>query len=369
MSQSRIALPYMQSIYTELLNAGFGLSSVFPGERILTPNTPYICTEKQQGNSVCVVFLHNCSGKDDLVFKQELLNIYSGLRLYNSYFKNVFAVHLILHDNANYLQFLDKCEVYENQPVYNIYWPVNLGAFVPKIDYNPKAPTDLFGLRAIIRKSLKNTAETRNTETDLSKIKPRDNAPKPKHKTAYLTFVFLGVNLVIYLWAFFGKTENIISKFSNLPLGYLKSSEIYRLFTSIFIHGSIDHIVSNAFGTVIFGIRTEKYYGRLQFLLIYLLSGIASSGFSVVFTRMPSIGSSGAVFGLFGAVLSRVYVTKHHVDGVSLSFMLVYTAINLLSGLFNPQIDNFGHIGGMLTGLILGYIFTRSDMKKSGITE
>ena len=99
----------------------------------------------------------------------------------------------------------------------------------------------------------------------------------------------------------------------------------------------------------------EKYYGKLKFLLIYLGSGVIGSLFSVVLTNYASVGASGAIFGLFGALLFFGYKYRATLDGFLRSSIVPTLILNLIIGLVIPGIDISAHIGGLIGGILFSY--------------
>ena len=89
------------------------------------------------------------------------------------------------------------------------------------------------------------------------------------------------------------------------------------------------------------------------FLLIYLTSGISGSLFSFWFNSNPSVGASGAIFGLVGALVAYAILAG---DYSLLSQLFLIVVINVAYGLMNSQIDNFGHLGGFTAGIVMGFV-------------
>ncbi len=135
--------------------------------------------------------------------------------------------------------------------------------------------------------------------------------------------------------------------------------EYWRLITALFLHGGIVHLVANLYAFLIVAILLEPLIGKWRFGIAFLLTGIAASLTSL--WRNPaliSVGASGAVFGLFGiyvALLTTSAVSKK-TRIIVLPGMIIYIVFNLLSGMVNPIVDNHAHIGGFLSGLIMGYV-------------
>ena len=130
--------------------------------------------------------------------------------------------------------------------------------------------------------------------------------------------------------------------------------EWWRVLSATVLHGSPGHLFGNAISLYILGMASEHAYGTRPMLLIYLASAVAGSLLSVAASPGPSVGASGAIFGLMGAVM--VLFWKHHQDllvrdkriGVVIA---VWALLTVVSGLMTPMIDNAAHIGGLLGGM------------------
>lgn len=135
-----------------------------------------------------------------------------------------------------------------------------------------------------------------------------------------------------------------------------KSGQWWRLITCIFLHGGILHLFTNMYGLLFVGFFLEPLLGRKYFLIIYLLNGILASLVSLFWhDATVSIGASGAIFGMYGFFISFM-IFKIFTSEFSKAFLLstlVFVGINLLMGL-TGGIDNAAHIGGLLSGFIIG---------------
>jgi rhomboid protease GluP len=108
----------------------------------------------------------------------------------------------------------------------------------------------------------------------------------------------------------------------------------------------------------LFGRRLERFFGHGRFLLLYLISGFAGNVISMMFTESPSLGASTAVFGLLGAQGIFIYQNKSLFGNQmrqALQSIIMVAGINLLIGL-SPGIDNWGHIGGLVAGVIFTWL-------------
>ncbi|XP_073002529.1 RHOMBOID-like protein 2 [Typha latifolia] len=132
----------------------------------------------------------------------------------------------------------------------------------------------------------------------------------------------------------------------------------WRLVTCIWLHAGVVHLLANMLSLVFIGIRLEQQFGFVRIGAIYLLSGFGGSVLSSLFIRNSiSVGASGALFGLLGAMLSELITnwTIYTNKAVALLTLLFIIVINLALGIL-PHVDNYAHIGGFLTGFLLGFV-------------
>ncbi|KAJ1296543.1 hypothetical protein BS78_01G309400 [Paspalum vaginatum] len=132
----------------------------------------------------------------------------------------------------------------------------------------------------------------------------------------------------------------------------------WRLLTCIWLHAGVLHLLANMLSLVLIGLRLEQQFGYVRVGIIYLVSGVGGSVLSSLFVRNAiSVGASGALFGLLGAMLSELFTnwTIYSNKAAALVTLLVVIAINLAIGIL-PHVDNFAHIGGFLTGFLLGFL-------------
>jgi rhomboid protease GluP len=148
----------------------------------------------------------------------------------------------------------------------------------------------------------------------------------------------------------------------------VRQGEIWRLFTAMFLHASLLHIVFNGLALWSLGMHLEQQMGRTRFLLIYFLGGLSGSllSFGLGNQSAVSVGASGAIFALLGGLIG-FYLNHRFIFGQmgrSQLNSLVFTAvINFVILLSIPQVDNLAHLGGLLSGIFLGY-FLPSDYRQ-----
>nr|CAD1817639.1 unnamed protein product [Ananas comosus var. bracteatus] len=139
----------------------------------------------------------------------------------------------------------------------------------------------------------------------------------------------------------------------------VKEHQGWRLITCIWLHAGVVHILANMISLLLIGIRLEQEFGFVKIGLIYVISGLGGSLLSALFIQSNiSVGASGAVFGLLGAMLSELIMnwTIYANKFAALVSLLFIVVINLAVGIL-PHVDNFAHIGGFLSGFLLGFVF------------
>ena len=134
------------------------------------------------------------------------------------------------------------------------------------------------------------------------------------------------------------------------PVIGVAAGEYYRLLTSAFLHGGVVHLLLNMYALYLFGPQLEAALGRLRFVALYVVSALGGSALSYAFAppTQPSLGASGAVFGLLGA-----YLVVNRRLGRDNTMVLMLLAINLAYGFLVPNIDWRAHLGGLVTGALV----------------
>lgn len=174
-----------------------------------------------------------------------------------------------------------------------------------------------------------------------------------KPKTPYITYILIAINVLVFLYGvLFDKTALLINLFSTHGPSIVHG-DIYRIFSGAFVHVEIFHILFNMYALYIIGSQVESFYGKAKYLFIYFFSIVISSLLSIMFNgNIPSIGASGAIFGLFGAMLYFGYNYRVYLGNTVIRQMLPIIIINLVIGFASPGIDNFAHIGGLVGGIL-----------------
>jgi rhomboid protease GluP len=191
---------------------------------------------------------------------------------------------------------------------------------------------------------------------------PNPSFPLPLSKP-FFTYILLAAIIIIWLlMTFMGGSTNpqVLVRFGANYGELILQGEIWRLFTSMFLHIGPLHLAFNAYALFIFGMEMERLYGPDRFIVIYILSGLFGNLVSF-FSRgadMFSAGASGAVFGIIG--MNLIFFLLHReafgqFGRQRVMNTLVVIGINLFFGLTIPAIDNLAHVGGLIAGFALGY--------------
>lgn len=176
------------------------------------------------------------------------------------------------------------------------------------------------------------------------------------------TLLLIALNVLIFLWqiasGMFEASSSEEAKLAFVTAGalsrqHLLEGQYWRLVSAMFLHGGPGHIAGNMFALYILGLGCEHALGAYRCILLYFLSGIGGSLLSILAQEGPSVGASGAIFGLQGALIvflyryrERFYLRDKRIGFV----LLVWALYQVATGFLTPFIDNFAHIGGFFSG-------------------
>lgn len=190
------------------------------------------------------------------------------------------------------------------------------------------------------------------------------------------TATIIGINIVVFLLtAFISKDIFDINYMVLVLFGgkygpLIEAGQYYRLFTCMFLHGGLIHLACNMYSLYIVGPQINRIYGTFKYLIIYFCGGLISSIISyVVSPNTLSVGASGAIFALIGALLAFALSERNHINKKYISGLLQVIVLNLIIGFTMSNIDNSAHIGGLLGGLIVGFILYNINNKSGRLYE
>ena len=174
---------------------------------------------------------------------------------------------------------------------------------------------------------------------------------KPKFPT--ITYAILAINIIIFVIPLlYGQSEAMVAQFC-VHGPSIRYGHYYRLFTGLFLHGSIFHLIFNSYALYVIGSQIESFLGKFKFAVIYLAGGVMGSLFSITFNgNAASIGASGAIFGLMGALVYFGYHYRVYLGNVIKSQIIPLIVFNLVLGFVMTGVDNSAHIGGLIGGTL-----------------
>lgn len=182
-----------------------------------------------------------------------------------------------------------------------------------------------------------------------------------------VNLIIVIVNIVVFIvLAVLGNVENayFMVEHGACFTPYVLDGEYYRLVTSMFLHFGIEHLFYNMLVLIFLGDTLEKIGGKIRYLVIYMLGGIAGNIVSVYFeTRTDdyavSAGASGAIFAVIGALVCVVILNRGKLEDYSGRRLLLMAGLSVVEGLTSKGVDNWAHIGGLVTGFLLALLFHR----------
>ncbi|MCU6748085.1 rhomboid family intramembrane serine protease [Faecalicatena acetigenes] len=182
-----------------------------------------------------------------------------------------------------------------------------------------------------------------------------------KNQKAVCTTGLIIVNIAVFLLlTLFGRTEDAAFMLDHGAMYepyIIEGHEYYRIFTSLFLHFGINHLLNNMVILGAIGWNLEMEVGRIRFLIIYFISGIGGNLVSLYFnilqeTNVVSAGASGAIFGLMGALLYIVIINRGRVGRLTGRGMIFMVILSLYFGATSSGVDNFAHFGGLVFGFL-----------------
>ncbi len=182
-----------------------------------------------------------------------------------------------------------------------------------------------------------------------------------------VNLAIVGINILIYILpGFFGESARDLllrEGAAYTPL-IVWAGQYYRLFTSMFLHFSVSHLLNNMFILFFLGDELERFAGKLRYLVIYLGGGLIGNLVSMAWDlhtgeAAMSAGASGAIFAVIGALVAMVLLNRGRVPHYTQRRMFLMAALCVLQGLTSAGVDNAAHIGGIAGGFLLALLFHR----------
>ena len=186
-------------------------------------------------------------------------------------------------------------------------------------------------------------------------------------KISSVNIALIIINIILFLIPdFFGfliSGDVLLEKGTVIPLLVTEGGEYYRLFTSIFLHFNIRHLLNNMLVLFVLGEELENCLGHVKYLLFYILCGIGANLISLQFYLKSgelftmSAGASGAIFGVIGGLIWIVYRNRGRIGDMNSRQLVLMAILSLYLGFTSTGVNNAAHVGGLAMGIILGIPF------------
>ena len=189
-----------------------------------------------------------------------------------------------------------------------------------------------------------------------------------KRKVPYVTIALVLVNvLIFYIMSMSGNYDQIVQKYS-MYVPAVKNGEWYRVFTHMFLHADTRHLFNNMLMLAAVGYSIEDDLGHIKFTVTYFVGGLGACALSAYYDIVTnnyvlSLGASGAIMAIFGAMIVLTIRNRSSFDKTVGIRSLIVLAI-MVFGNMSAGVDWMAHLGGAITGLILGFVLTIGRNKR-----
>jgi membrane associated rhomboid family serine protease len=195
------------------------------------------------------------------------------------------------------------------------------------------------------------------------------NIRRVDRSTTPVTWALIGINAAIFLLGLASADldrELFINGAQWRPA--IEAGEWWRVFTSMFLHADITHILFNMWALYLFGPALERRFGSSSFAALYVAAGLGGGSLYHAVGRLePAVGASGAIFGLFGALIAATYRQRHTAAGRAVFNQLgLLLVINLSLPLLIPRIAWEAHLGGLMAGLAIAAAWDKISHAQRG---
>ncbi len=352
-------MAFIKNLTEKLLEHEYRIIPNFYNSKSIGDDTEYIGFLKQSGAMLYGVVIINADKKYDCIgfCKDAVNNYFARLK------KAIVVVLFVSEDpSGELLKFAEQDIEDYTEDIINIIWIADTSQ--KELMVKGSQPDKILELDKLINSSFDGGEYTAAQDITTLYAKTSDKRKAEiKSGNIYLTYALILING--FILAIDMMCDNLygfsLSDGGALSRELVLSGEWYRLITHFFLHGGLMHFLANALSLYIFGGRTERYFGKLKMLIIYFLSGLGSGLLTVLCTSSAAVGASGAIFGLMAAVLVYTRLKKRSADGLDTYLLIIFAIIGILSGFMMPDVDNWGHIGGFITGMLTAFVIMKGE--------
>jgi len=310
-------------------------------------------------------------GAEDEIWLENLDGDYEIIRIVSNYIHNDEQLNFDLFKTKRIVSKIKKKTFSLHMDVLTIYTDLGDNAHLEKIDrmdclylYDEsdleKYPViqnhfpDILKKLAFTEEGLQLFIKITNDINQKNKVEAEKAEDIFKKKVPIITYGLIALNVLLYvLPIILGSYNDLINRFCLYGPYIREYGEYYRLISGGFLHGDIFHLLFNCYAIYVIGGQLEGFMGRTKYTIVYFVSMIIGSLMSITFSDYPSIGASGAIFGLMGSLLYFGYHYRIYLGNTLKSQIVPLIVINLLYGAVVSGIDNFAHIGGLIGGFLI----------------
>lgn len=356
-----------KGILENMLEKDFKIIKGFYDSETIDENSKFVGLYKMEGAMLYEVVILNCNADDDVEksiseYRKNCVAIAKKLG-----FNCMTCVSILVSDSSETLiELKDLCNIksFENDGVMEVRWIVD--AQTNQLLILGNQPSKLAGIDFAIHKALgTKTSAEKETLSDLIEESIEKHKLYIRSEGFGVTISIILVNMLLFLsleWMGGSRSIDALVSFGAIEINRIfQNSEYYRLFSYMFLHIGLSHLLSNAIALYVFGSRVERYMGKLRFLMIYILSGIGGGVLAMYCSDGVCAGASGAIFGLIGATIVYCRVKGIRMDGFDFYLILIITLVSIAGGFLFTNVSNAGHIGGLCVGMLVSYLILPKD--------
>lgn len=317
-------------------------------------DTEYIGFIKQIGAiAYCVIIINTDRKYDYKGFYKDVLSFYSQL-------EKVIVTGIFVSEKPDdeLIEFTKHNIEDYNDSLIDVRWIADTSN--NKIIVEGQQPDKILELDKLIKESF--TSGGYSVPQDINTLKEKAEEKRNSDvisSNINLTLGLILINGIIEIIITAAGIRNDAVSFGGIYRDGVLKGQWYRLVTYMFIHGGLSHYLGNALSLYILGSRVEKYYGKISMLILYMLSGLGAGAVSITFGSSIAVGASGAIFGLMSAILVYTKAKNRSLEGFDTYFVIIFAIIGIFSGFLFTDVDNFGHLGGFITGIIVSFVMMR----------
>ena len=203
-------------------------------------------------------------------------------------------------------------------------------------------------------------------------VEATNNRQQVEHATPIYTYFLVGLIIVVFLTQLaFASIPTQVPEADRTVLlaGFVKPlflmGEYWRILTGGTVHSGIVHVAFNSYALYVLGKLFEVLSNRSHLAIVFILSIIGGGSLSLIFLNSPSVGASGGVIGFLGYLTAYGFKRRKLLPSSFLKNMIFNIALIAVLGIFViPNVDNFGHLGGFIVGIVYGFAQVPSDLYK-----